>query len=71
MVSRAVFGNPPRTRSNRTIQWGAVKAAQQAENSVEEATASIDLDAKYKDYTNERYRAAVQAIDDGLKSQPR
>ena len=54
-----------------TIQWGAVKAAQQAGKSVEEATASIDLGAKYQDYTKERYRAAVQAIYDELKSQAR
>ena len=47
----------------------AVKAAQQAGKSVEEATASIDLGAKYKDYTKERYQAAVQAIYDELKSQ--
>ena len=46
-----------------------VKAAQHARKSVEEATASIDLRAKYKDYTNERYRAAVQAIYDELTSQ--
>jgi glyoxylase-like metal-dependent hydrolase (beta-lactamase superfamily II) len=49
----------------------AVKAAQQAGKSVEEATASIDLGTKYKGYTNERYRAAVEAIYDELKSQAR
>jgi len=47
----------------------AVKAAHKAGKSVEEATASIDLVAKYKGYTNERYRAAVQAIYDELKTQ--
>jgi len=47
----------------------AIKAARQAGKSVEEATASIDLGAKYKDYTKERYRAAVQAIYDELQSQ--
>jgi cyclase len=49
----------------------AVKAAQQAGKSVEEATASIDLGAKYKDYTKERYQGAVQAIYDELTSQAR
>jgi cyclase len=47
----------------------AVKTARQAGKSVDEATAAIDLGAKYKGYTNERYRPAVQAIYDELTSQ--
>ena len=35
--------------------------------SVDDAAASINLSAKYKDYQNQRYRAAVQAIYDELK----
>jgi cyclase len=45
----------------------AVREAQKAGKTVDEAAASIDLTAKYKDYKNERYRAAVQAIYDELK----
>lgn len=45
----------------------AVRAAQKAGKSVDEATAGIDLSAKYKDYKNERFKPAVQAIYDELK----
>jgi glyoxylase-like metal-dependent hydrolase (beta-lactamase superfamily II) len=45
----------------------AVKAAQKAGKSVDEAAASIDVSAKYKDYKKERYQAAVQALYDELK----
>ena len=45
----------------------AVRAAQKAGKTVDEAAASIDLSAKYKDYRNERYKAAVQVIYDELK----
>jgi hypothetical protein len=34
---------------------------------VDEAAAGINLGNRYKDYKNERYRAAVQAIYDELK----
>jgi glyoxylase-like metal-dependent hydrolase (beta-lactamase superfamily II) len=44
----------------------AVQAAKKAGQSVDEAAASIDLGAKYKDYQNQRYKAAVQAIYDEL-----
>ncbi|MBI1876526.1 MAG: hypothetical protein HYS05_21910 [Acidobacteria bacterium] len=43
--------------------WDAMKAGKSAE----EATGAINLNAKYKDYQNQRYRAAVQAIYDELK----
>ena len=45
----------------------AVREAQKAGKTVDDAAASINLTAKYKDYKNERYRAAVQAIYDELK----
>jgi cyclase len=45
----------------------AVRAAHKAGKSVDEAAAGINLGNRYKDYKNERYRAAVQAIYDELK----
>lgn len=45
----------------------AVRAANKAGKSVDEATASINLNAKYPGYKNDRYKAAVQAIYDELK----
>ncbi len=45
----------------------AVKEAQKAGKSVDEAAAAVNLTAKYKDYKNERYRPAIQAIYDELK----
>jgi glyoxylase-like metal-dependent hydrolase (beta-lactamase superfamily II) len=45
----------------------AVQDAMKAGKSVDDAAASINLSAKYKDYQNQRYRAAVQAIYDELK----
>jgi glyoxylase-like metal-dependent hydrolase (beta-lactamase superfamily II) len=45
----------------------AVRQAKTAGKSVEEATASIDLSAKYKDYKKTRYQAAIQSIYDELK----
>lgn len=44
----------------------AVKAAKTGGKTVDEAAASIDLSAKYKDYKNERYKATVQSIYDEL-----
>ena len=44
----------------------AVQAARKAGKSVDEASASIDFGAKYKDYQNQRYKAAVQSIYDEL-----
>jgi hypothetical protein len=46
----------------------AVQAARKAGKSVDEAAASIDLGTKYKDYQNQRYKAAVQSIYDELGS---
>ena len=46
----------------------AVRAANKAGKSVDEATASIDLSAKYPGYKNERYKAAIQVIYDELKA---
>ena len=40
----------------------AVKAAKAGGKSAHDAADSIDLSARYKDYKNERYKAAVQAI---------
>jgi len=45
----------------------AVKQAKGAGKSVDDATASIDLSAKYKDYKKERYKAAIQSIYDEMK----
>ena len=44
----------------------AVRDAKQSGKSVDDAAAAINLGAKYKDYQNTRYRAAVQAIYDEL-----
>ena len=46
----------------------AVRAANKAGKSVDEATASINLNAKYPGYKNDRYKPAVQAIYDELKA---
>jgi cyclase len=45
----------------------AAKDAQKAGKTVDEAAASINLSAKYKDYKSDRYKAAVQVIYDELK----
>ncbi len=45
----------------------AVRVANKAGKSVDDATASINLNAKYPGYKNDRYKAAVQAIYDELK----
>jgi cyclase len=45
----------------------AVRQAKTAGKSVDDAAASIDLSAKYKDYKKDRYKAAIQAIYDELK----
>jgi cyclase len=44
-----------------------VRAANKAGKTVDEATASINLNAKYPGYKNERYKPAIQAIYDELK----
>jgi cyclase len=44
----------------------AVQEAKKAGKSVDDAAASINLNAKYKGYDNQRYKAAVQAIYDEL-----
>jgi glyoxylase-like metal-dependent hydrolase (beta-lactamase superfamily II) len=44
----------------------AVQEAKKAGKSVDDAAASINLNAKYKDYKNERYKGAIQAIYDEL-----
>jgi cyclase len=46
----------------------AVRAANKAGKSVDEATASINLNSKYPGYKNDRYKAAIQAIYDELKT---
>ena len=45
----------------------AVQDAKKAGKSVDDAAASIDLNSKYKDYQNQRYKAAVQAIYEEIK----
>ena len=45
----------------------AVRRAMKAGKSVDEAAASINLSATYKDYQTERYKAAVEAIYDELR----
>jgi glyoxylase-like metal-dependent hydrolase (beta-lactamase superfamily II) len=45
----------------------AVKQAKASGKSVDNATASIDLTAKYKGYKKERYKGAIQTIYDELK----
>ena len=44
----------------------AVQDAKKAGKSVDDAAATINLNAKYQDYKNDRYKAAVQAIYDEL-----
>jgi hypothetical protein len=44
----------------------AVQEAKKAGKSVDDAAASIDLSGKYKDYKNDRYKGAIQAIYDEL-----
>ena len=46
---------------------GQVRAANKAGNSVDEATAAINLNAKFPGYKNDRYKATIQAIYDELK----
>ena len=46
----------------------AVRAANKAGKSVDDATASIDLSPKYPGYKHDRYKAAIQAIYDELKA---
>ena len=43
--------------------------ANKAGKSVDEAAASINLNAKYKGYKNDRYKPAIQVIYDELKEQ--
>ena len=45
----------------------AVRAANKGGKSVDEATASINLNSKYPGYKNDRYKAAIQSIYDELK----
>jgi cyclase len=45
----------------------AVKQAKTSGKSVDDAAASIDLGATYKDYKKDRYRPAIQAIYDELQ----
>ena len=45
----------------------AVKQAKSAGKSVDDATASIDLSARYKGYAKDRYKGAIQAVYDELK----
>ncbi len=45
----------------------AVKQARNAGKSVDEAAAAINLNAKYRGYDNQRYKAAIQAIYGELK----
>jgi len=47
----------------------AVRDANKAGKSVDEAAASINLNAKYKGYKNDRYKPAIQVIYDELKEQ--
>ena len=44
----------------------AVQDAKKAGKSVDDAASSINLSGKYKDYQNQRYKAAVQAIYDEI-----
>ena len=46
----------------------AVRDANKAGKSVDEATASINLNAKYPGYKNDRYKAAIQVIYDEIKT---
>ena len=46
----------------------AVQNANKAGKSVDDATASINLNSKYPGYKNERYKAAIQAIYDEIKT---
>jgi hypothetical protein len=46
----------------------AVRDANKSGKSVDQATASINLNAKYPGYKNDRYKMAIQAIYDELKA---
>jgi glyoxylase-like metal-dependent hydrolase (beta-lactamase superfamily II) len=46
----------------------AVRDANKAGKSVDEATASINLNPKYPGYKNDRYKAAIQVVYDELKT---
>ena len=46
----------------------AVRDANKAGKSVDEAAASINLNSKYPGYKNERYKMAIQAVYDELKA---
>lgn len=46
----------------------AVRNANKSGKSVDDATASINLNSKYPGYKNERYKAAIQVIYDELKA---
>jgi len=74
-VDALIVGHSPVRRPEELKEYqqfmtdfaNAVREAQKAGKTVDEATASIDLTAKYPGYSKERYRAAIQAIYDELK----
>jgi hypothetical protein len=45
----------------------AARQAKAAGKSVDDAAGSIDLNAKYKGYDNQRYKAAIQVVYNELK----
>jgi glyoxylase-like metal-dependent hydrolase (beta-lactamase superfamily II) len=70
IVGHSPLRTVPELREYQQFMTDFVAAARQAKtagNSVDQATASIDLTAKYKGYTKDRYKAAIQVIYDELK----
>jgi len=69
IVGHSPLRTIPELREYQQFMTEFVAAAQDAKKagkSVDEAAASINLNSKYKDYQNQRYKAAVQAIYDEI-----
>jgi cyclase len=70
IVGHSPLRTVPELREYQQFMNDLVAAAKQAKaagKSVDDATASIDLTAKYTGYKKDRYKAAIQAIYDELK----
>src|SRR5260221_5860869 len=70
IVGHSPLRTIPELREYQQFMTDLVAGAKQAKTagkSVDDATAAIDLSAKYKGYKKERYKAAIQAIYDELK----
>ncbi len=70
IVGHSPLRTVPDLKEYQQFMTDLVAAARQAKSagkSVDDATASIDLSAKYKDYKKDRYKLAIQAIYDEIK----